>query len=80
MLLCMLLCVLMYLCIFTMYVSVCMFLSCMICLHFIDEKAVIATCFCGWLLIKYYYYYYYEAITRYRTRISENGLYGAALR
>ena len=35
-----------------------MFLSCMIFLHFIDEKAVIATCFCGWLLIKYYYYYY----------------------
>ena len=28
----------------------------MICPHFIDEKAVIATCFCGWLLIKYYYY------------------------
>ena len=44
-----------------MYVSVCMFLSCMIFLHFIDEKAtdVIATCFCGWLLIKYYYYCYY---------------------
>ena len=36
-----------------------MFLSCMIFLHFIDEKAVIATCFCEWLLIKYYYYYYY---------------------
>ena len=43
-------------------VSMCVcVLSCMlfICL-FIDEKAVIATCICGWLLIQYYYYYYYR--------------------
>ena len=42
-----------------------MFLSCVIFLHVIDEKAVIATCFCGWLLIKYFCYYYYYSQANY---------------
>ena len=38
---------------------VCVFYLACFYLSFIDEKAVIATCICGWLLIQYYYYYYY---------------------